>query len=149
MSISYGEEEELKPIYQLSLAELLQVKVYQPAALTKTTARHIPASVTTVTADDIRLSAARSLNELLEIYVPGLQVLNHLFGFSHMGMRGIMSDRDDKYLMPVNGRTLNERTVVGAITERDLVMLGDIHHIDVIRGAGSATYGLGRRRHGY
>jgi len=142
-SISYGNDEQLNPIYQLSIAELMQVKITQPATLTKTTRRLIPASVTTITAENIRRSSARSMNELLEIYVPGLQVIDHAFGFSHIGMRGIMSDRDDKYLMLVNGRTLNERTVVGAISERDLVMLGDIHHIEVIRGSGSATYGLG------
>jgi iron complex outermembrane receptor protein len=60
-----------------------------------------------------------------------------------MGLRGIINDRDDKYLMLVNGRVMNERTHYGAITERDLVMLKDIHHIDIIRGPGSALYGPG------
>ena len=129
--------------FDLSIEELLKLKVHQPAALTKTLSNSVPASVTTITAEDIRQSSARSLNELLEIFVPGLQYIDHHWGFSHLGARGIMSDRDDKYLLLVNGRTLNERTVVGAISERDLTTLGDIKKIDIIRGAGSATYGVG------
>jgi len=136
-------QEDGQDFFDLSLDELLKVRVNQPAVLTKTSIQTVPASVTTITMDDIRHSAARSMNELLEIYVPGLQYINHRWGFSHLGARGIMSDRDDKYLLLVNGRTMNERTVVGAITERDLNILGDIHHIDIIRGAGSATYGVG------
>lgn len=138
-----AEAESTEDLFELSLKQLSQIKVYQPATLTKTSSRAIPASVTRITAEQIRLTAARSLNELLEIYVPGLQYINHRFGFSHLGARGIMSDRDDKYLLKVNGRTMNERTLVGAISERDLNILGDIHHIDVIRGPGSATYGVG------
>lgn len=141
-SPTYASEQDAH-IYNLSLRDLLKVKVDAPATLTKTRQRMVPAAVTTIGRDAIRQSSARSLNELLEIFVPGLQYVNHIFGFSHLGARGVMSDRDDKYLLLVNGRTMNERTVVGAITERDLNMLGDIDHIDVIRGPGSATYGVG------
>jgi len=137
------DQTELEYLFRLSLEEILKIRVEQPSTLTKTNQKTIPASVTIITQKDIQLSAARSMNELLEIYVPGLQYIGHQFGFSHLGARGIMSDRDDKYLLLVNGRTMNDRTVVGAITERDLNILGDIHHIDIIRGAGSATYGLG------
>jgi outer membrane receptor protein involved in Fe transport len=45
--------------------------------------------------------------------------------------------------MLVNGRVMNERTHYGALTERDLVLTGDILDIDVVRGPGSATYGPG------
>lgn len=130
-------------LWEMSLAELMQVKVEESASLTRTNSRLVPASVTVISAHDISLSSARSLNELLEIHVPGLQYIDHHWGFSHLGARGVMSDRDDKYLLLINGRTMNDRTVVGSITERDLPMLGDIHHIDVIRGPGAATYGLG------
>ncbi len=142
-SYSVLDQVELEQLFKLSLEEVLKIRVVQPSTLTKTSQKTVPASVTTITQKDIQLSAARSMNELLEIYVPGLQYIGHQFGFSHLGARGIMSDRDDKYLLLVNGRTMNDRTVVGVITERDLNILGDIHHIDIVRGAGSATYGLG------
>ncbi|MCP4136101.1 MAG: TonB-dependent receptor plug domain-containing protein [bacterium] len=111
--------------------------------LTSTGRKRIPAAVSTITAEDIRVSGARSLNELLEMYVPGLQWIAHNANVSHVGVRGIISDRDDKYLLLINGRTMNQRTVVGQFTERDLVLLAEIHHIDLIRGPGSATLGLG------
>ena len=38
---------------------------------------------------------------------------------------------------------MNQRFVVGADSERDLPMLKDIFCVDVIRGAGSSTYGAG------
>ncbi|MFH1371778.1 MAG: TonB-dependent receptor [Planctomycetota bacterium] len=38
---------------------------------------------------------------------------------------------------------MNERTHAGAPTERDIVLLSDIHHIDIVRGPGSALYGPG------
>jgi outer membrane receptor protein involved in Fe transport len=38
---------------------------------------------------------------------------------------------------------MNERLHYGAIAERDLPLLQDIHHIEVIRGPGSVLYGAG------
>ena len=36
---------------------------------------HAPASITTITQEQIRLSGARNLDELLDIYVPGFQYM--------------------------------------------------------------------------
>jgi iron complex outermembrane receptor protein len=83
------------------------------------------------------------LYELLDIYVPNLQVIRHHWESDHIGLRGSINDKDDKYLLLVNGRVMNERTHYGALTERDLVLLQDIHHIDIVRGPGSALYGPG------
>ena len=91
----------------------------------------------------IQASGARSVDELLDIYVPNFQLVRHPHGGMHAGLRGFMSDRDDKWLLLVNGRIMNERTSHGVVSERDLVMLDDIHHIDVVRGPGSAVYGPG------
>jgi iron complex outermembrane receptor protein len=126
-----------------SLEELMNIEVVSTATLTKTTPRLVPAAVTTITAEQIQVSGARSLFELLDIYVPNLQWIRHHWESDHLGLRGIINDRDDKYLLLVNGRILNERTHFGALSERDLVLLKDIHHIDVVRGPGSALYGPG------
>ncbi|MGD0551727.1 MAG: TonB-dependent receptor [Sedimentisphaerales bacterium] len=128
---------------ELSMEDLMNVEVVSTATLTKTTPRLVPAAVTTITAEQIKASGARSLYELLDIYVPNLQVIHHHWESDHMGLRGTINDRDDKYLLLVNGRVMNEHTHYGALTERDLVMLQDIHHIDVVRGSGSALYGPG------
>jgi iron complex outermembrane receptor protein len=128
---------------EMSLQDLMNVEVASTATLTDTKPRLVPAAVTVVTAEDIKASGARSLFELLDIYVPNLQVIQHHYESDHMGLRGIINDRDDKYLLLVNGTVMNDTTHYGALSERDLPLLGDIHHIDVVRGPGSALYGPG------
>ena len=126
-----------------SLEELMNIPVRSTATLTQTKPRLVPAAVTTITEEQIKASGARSLFELLDIYVPNLQWIRHHWESDHLGLRGIINDRDDKYLLLVNGRIINERTHFGALTERDLVLLRDIQYIDVVRGPGSALYGPG------
>lgn len=130
-------------LLDLDLAQLMQVKLEGSATLTPTATRRLPASITTITRTMIVNSGARSLFDLFDIYVPNFQYLPHHWEAPHMGMRGLMGDRDDKYLLVVNGRVVNEKTHFGALSERDLPMLGDIRKIDVVRGPGSVVYGPG------
>ena len=127
-------------LYGLSLEELLQVKI---GSLTKTDIHMVPASATVITSADIANSGARSMYELLDIWVPNLQIVNHNYGSQHVGIRGIINDRDTTYLLIVNGKILNHRSKIGATTELDFPMLSGIKDITVIRGAGSAVYGPG------
>jgi iron complex outermembrane receptor protein len=127
----------------MSLEELLNVEVSSPAALTATDTRRFPVDVTTLDAKDIFESGARDLNHLLEDYVPNTQFINHNSPDVDLGFRGIISDREDKYLYQVNGITMNNRMLFGANDERDLPMMGDINTVDVVRGPASATYGSG------
>jgi outer membrane receptor for ferrienterochelin and colicin len=127
----------------LSIDELMNIEVVSTATLTETKPRLVPAAVTTITAEQIQASGARSLYELLDIYVPNLEWLHHHWEPDALGLRGIINDRNDKFLLLVNGRNMNQRTHNGAVTELDLVELRDIHHIDVVRGPGSALYGPG------
>ena len=121
----------------------MKVEIISSATLTKTTPRLVPAAMTTITAEQIQACGTRSLFEVLDIYVPNLQWGENQWEADTLGLRGIISDRDDEYLLLVNGRNMNERTHYGAVSERDLVFLRDIHHIDVVRGPGSAMYGPG------
>ena len=121
----------------------MEIPTVVTATLTKTAPRLVPAAMTTVTDEQIKASGARSLFELLDIYVPDLQVIRHHWEPDHIGLRGIINDRDDKYLLLVNGRNMNDYTHFGALSERDMVLLSDIHHIDIVRGPGSALYGPG------
>lgn len=130
-------------LFSMSLEELMNVEIVSMASLTSASRRLQPSAITTITQEDIEQSGARSLNELLDIYVPNLQWIRSFWEPDNIGLRGIMSDRDDKYLLTVNGKVMNDRTHYGVISERDLVLLRDIHHIDVVRGPGSALYGPG------
>ena len=62
---------------------------------------------------------------------------------TRFGWRGIVSDRNFKYLLLVNGRCLNDRAIDGVKGEIDQWNLEDIHRIEIIRGPGSVTYGPG------
>ena len=130
-------------LFDMSLEELMNIDVSSTASLTETSGRHRPTAMTTIGRKEIEESGARSLDELLEIYVPNLEIVQHLWEPQHLGLRGSVSDRDDKYLLLVNGRVMNERLHYGALSERDLPLLQDIHHVDVIRGPGSVLYGPG------
>lgn len=130
-------------LLQLDLDQLMQVKLDGSATLTPTATRRMPASITSIDRGMIEQSGARSLFDLLEIYVPNFHYLPHHWEAPHMGMRGLIGDRDDKYLLVVNGRVLNEKTHFGALSERDTPLLADIRKIDVVRGPGSVVYGPG------
>ena len=130
-------------VYDLTLQELSRLRISSGATLTKTEARKVPASVTTITRTMISESGARSLDELLDVYVPNFTRLRQGATGPDFGMRGIIHSRDNKTLMIVNGRIMNHRALFGAISERFLPLLGDIESIEVVRGPGSAVYGPG------
>jgi outer membrane receptor protein involved in Fe transport len=133
---------EKQDYFSMSMEDLMNIPI-STGSLTDTSRRKVPATTTTITREDIRRTGARNLDELLLITVPNLQQRLQTHFNKHLGLRGIISDRDDKYLILVNGRVMNERTYLGAVTERDLPLLTDIYQIDVIRGGGSALYGPG------
>ena len=62
-------------LFEMSIEELMTIEVASTATLTKTKPRLVPAAMTTITKEDIWSSGARSMYELLDIYVPNLQWL--------------------------------------------------------------------------
>src|SRR6202012_1731918 len=124
----------------MNLEQLMQVQVSSDT-LTMTERRLTPAAVTTIDHDQIQQANTRNLYDLLEIYTPDTYTALHQWEMPHTIIRGIFGD--DKTLMLVNGREMNERTHAGALAERDLVLQGDLDSVDVVRGPGSAVYGPG------
>jgi iron complex outermembrane receptor protein len=131
-------------LFKLDLEDLSNIQIESTSVtLTKTNIKNTPASITIITHKDIVDSGARNLDELLEIYVPSFNYMNKVYG-SQLGFRGIISDRNNKILLLVNGRVMNIKTTDGGvITERWFSTLGDIQSIKVITGSGSAIYGSG------
>ncbi len=105
--------------------------------------RITPAAVTRIDHDMLWLSGARSLNEAFDIFAPNLQIISQTQQGNRVGIRGIISNVNDKILMKVNGNLMNDRSSRGVFSELDMAMLGDIHHVDVIRGPGSVIDGPG------
>lgn len=128
-------------LYSMSLEELMNMQV-STGTLVGTSQIKVPTSVTTINREQIEMSSARNLMDLLEIYVPGVQYMWSSEGMQP-GMRGIINDRNYKMLLLVNGVNLNQKGHAGAVLEFPNWDLGDIDHIEIIRGPGSVTYGPG------
>jgi outer membrane receptor for ferrienterochelin and colicin len=126
----------------LTLKELMGVKA-SSSSLTKVNHELSPIPVIMISQTDIELSGARNLDELLEIYVPGLIMMYKGAQGNALGVRGIISDRNNKVLLLLNGKIMNGRALTGAMSERFLTMLNDIDRIEVIQSPQSSLYGPG------
>ena len=127
---------------KMSFEELAKITI-TTSTLTATSARNTPGTTTVITQEMIRTSQARSIAELMDIYVPNVQWLRHHWEGDHLGMRGIINDREDKYLLLVNGRIMNQKSKTGVHSEKDTPLLADIQRIEVVSGPASAIYGPG------
>ena len=134
--------EAMEDLLEMSLSDLMDLEVEVAGTITETNPLKTPASVTTLTAEDIALTPARNLLDLMEIYVPGALYFNHSVG-PVMGMRGIVADRPYKFLVNVNGINVNIKAHYGARLELLNWDLDDIDRVEIIRGPGSVTYGPG------
>ena len=139
-SFSFAQDD----ILLMDLEDLSQIETSDRSmTLTETDIKNIPSSMTIITQKDIQESGARNLDELLEIYVPDVAYMYKVQG-NQLGMGGIISDRNNKILLRLNGQNLNiKASDGGAVTERWFSMLGDIKKITVISGPGSSIYGPG------
>jgi len=131
-------------LLSLQLEDLTQISLSSSSAtLSQTLLRDTPASTTIIDHKQIIESGARNLDELLEIYVPSFSYMYKIQG-NQIGLRGIISDRNNKILLLVNGKNMNIKAADGgAISEQWFSMLGDIKKVTVISGSGSTIYGPG------
>ena len=129
-------------IMDLTLEELLDLKISSSTMLEVET-REEPGTVLYFDRKAIAESGARTLNEFMEVHVPGVHLRNHIVSMPHMAMRGIISDRDDKYLTIVDGVIVNDRFKAGSDTERDIPLLADIDSVRVVLGPASVLHGSG------
>ncbi|MES2125772.1 MAG: TonB-dependent receptor plug domain-containing protein [Pseudomonadota bacterium] len=126
----------------LSFDDLLKIKFQLPAALTRLTLLEAPASTTVISAADIRLTPARNLYDLIEVYVPGALWTNSEQG-PHLNVRGSTANRNYQYLLLVDGQVMNNRAHAGASAELEQWDMSDIERVEIVRGPGSVTYGPG------
>ncbi|MGL1904477.1 MAG: TonB-dependent receptor plug domain-containing protein, partial [Fibrobacterales bacterium] len=138
-SLISGEYDEF---FEMSLVELVNVKITS-TALMEVDNQLIPVQVSVINKEHIRVSGARSLDELLEIFVPSFIYLNKGNTGNSLGFRGIISDRNNKTLLLVNGKVMNHKSLQGALSERFITMLGDIERVEVIQSPQSSIYGPG------
>lgn len=126
----------------MSLEELMQMDIGVASRVSRNAARQ-PVSVTTISREQIRGSAARTLNEVLMLHVPGFFVVEDQDD-TIAAMRGMAPDNNSKIMLLLDGRNLNSEWFWGP---PDAVLNGldleFIERIEVVRGPGSVTQGQG------
>ena len=101
-----------------------------------------PASVTIITADEIRKYGHRSLADVLQS-VPGLYT-TYDRNYHYLGVRGLRrpGDYDTRILLLINGYRVNDNIYDQASWETIYLLDVDlIEKVEVIRGPGSSLYG--------
>ncbi len=111
-------------------------------SLSNNTAAESASAITVIRQDQIALSTAKNLANLLEQYVPGMMLMTHSEG-NKIGIRGLIAAENYKLLLLVNGKNITNMVYEGAILELDQWDMSDIEKVEVIRGPGSVTYGTG------
>jgi outer membrane cobalamin receptor len=126
---------------ELSVEQLLDVHVYT-ASKFEQRASEAPASVTVVTAADIRTYGWRTLADALRA-VRGLFV-TYDRNYSYLGVRGYSrpGDYDSRVLLLVDGYRLNDNLYGSANIGTEFPLdLGLVERIEIVRGPGSSIYG--------
>ena len=104
----------------------------------------VPASITVVTAEELKLLGLRSLTDIINYIVPG--GVGDIHRSSRTGLyafRGITVDNNGKYVFMVDGLNVGELSQWGAFNERYLGLMDELDRIEIIQGTGSILYGSG------
>ncbi len=104
-----------------------------------------PATITVITAEDIRQSGLTSIPEILR-QVAGLDVVTITAFDTQVAIRGFLGravnlNVFNKTLVLINGRSVYEDFFGGTIWESLPIQLEDIERIEVVKGPGSVLYG--------
>ncbi len=99
-----------------------------------------PASLTIITEDEIRMSGAATVPEILR-RVPGIDVAEMNPSDTNLSIRGFNRRVANKVLVLVDGRSVYQDFLGTTLWPLLDVAVQDIARIEVIRGPGSALYG--------
>ncbi len=133
---------EMQELLNMSLEELLQVKV-SSGSRTENRQKYQPSSITIIYREDIEQAYARTLNDLLNMYVPGY-FKSEDKDDTIAAFRGLAPDNNSKVLFLINGVKVNADWFWGpADNILNGIDLDYIERIEVVRGPGSVTLGQG------
>ena len=120
----------------------MSVEVVSTASKFPQSVKEAPASITVITAEDIRRYGHRTLADTLRS-VRGFYT-TYDRNYSYVGMRGFArpGDYNTRILLLLNGHRVNDGTYDMAPIGTDLpIDVSLIERIEIIRGPGSALYG--------
>ena len=125
-----------------TLEELLNVEIISTASKFSQEVTHAPASITIITADEIRYYGHRTLADVLRT-VRGLYT-SYDRNYSYIGVRGFSQpgDYNTRVLLLVDGHRLNDAVYDQAPIGTDFpIDVSLIERVEIIRGPGSSLYG--------
>ena len=100
-----------------------------------------PGAVMIVTAESLRASGARTLEDALEL-IPGVDVTVDALGRLRIGMRGLPGGgaigASQNVLLLMNGQRLDDPVEGGATALNFEIPIGNVQKIEVLRGSDSA-----------
>lgn len=128
----------------LSLEQLLELRTERVVSASRYEQKvtRAPASVTVVTADEIRRAGYRTLADVLR-GIRGLYVANDR-NYSYLGMRGFLrpGDYNGRVLLLLDGHRMNENVYDGGYIDRgSMIDVAMIERVEIVRGPGAAIYG--------
>ncbi|HEU4350464.1 MAG TPA: TonB-dependent receptor [Burkholderiales bacterium] len=105
--------------------------------------RRLPASVTVITEEDIKQSAARTLPELLsnEVGITMKDFYGNNAAYTSIDLRGFGATASQNTLILLDGRRLNDFDLSGV--QWPAIPLASIERVEIVRGAGGVLYGDG------
>jgi outer membrane receptor for ferrienterochelin and colicins len=144
---SRGDEISAKPVAELAemdLSALMEIEIPTVVGASKHEQKttEAPASVTIVTADDIKKFGYRTLGDIVRS-VPGFYTAYDR-SYGYMGVRGFNrpGDYGGRILLLVNGHRMNDAIYDTAPPANDFILDVDlIDRVEFIRGPGSSLYG--------
>ncbi len=127
---------------KLGLAELLNVDIVT-AGFFPTNIRNTPTYTISSSHTQWQHSTARNIKELLDIYVPGVQMTEHMWTGALIGARGVSVDNNAKTLVLLDGQVMNMRRHFGVTSELNLPLIGDLDQVETVHGPNAIVYGGG------
>ena len=100
----------------------------------------VPAAVTIIDRELIRLSGARSIPELLRL-VPGMTVAYHYGHKAEVGYHGLVEENSHRMQVLIDGRSIFQPALARILWNEIPLALEDIQRIEVTRGPNTALYG--------
>ena len=131
-----------QPVSEMSMQDLMSVEVVSTASKFPQAIREAPASITVVTAEEIRRFGYRTLGDVLRS-VRGFYT-TYDRNYAYVGMRGFArpGDYNTRVLLLVDGHRLNDDIFDQAPIGTDFpIDLSLVERVEVIRGPASSLYG--------
>ncbi|MEN6332874.1 MAG: TonB-dependent receptor [Phycisphaerales bacterium] len=128
--------------FDMSIEELMEIEV-QSAAFFPTTTAKAPGYAIVYDMNEVRNGSARTLSDLMELYVPGAVSGAHERQGRLIGVRGLEIDNNAKTLVMWDGEQINYRSHYGYMVGMLSPFLGDVSRVEVIHGPGAIQHGSG------